>query len=378
MSTSLADHLHGLADALAAHPTCAERLRLIQATENLLATEKIDAAHVMAERAEHESEGFSTVKAWLRQELRLDTSDVNALISAHKVLTDVPGARESAGEGALTLEHYRPLRYAVRHLAPDIVADNADWMLDLAAKTEPELLRQAVRRLRETVYPEELDRAWMRGMDKRDLTVTPVPDGWHVRGFLDVQTGAKLATVLQSLSEPTEGGDRRTAAVRRVAGLDQLLDAILANGLPSDNGVRPHLTLTVDLQELADDAVEWWNSKITAELAGFGRIGPKQLQQMICDADLTPILTAGKHAVLDVGRTRRLATGSQRKAILHRQRRRCAGPGCRHPIAHFHHLQAWAKGGPTDLDNLVGLCAKCHTAVHLGVLAAPRAYAPAA
>uniref|UniRef100_UPI003513FA08 HNH endonuclease n=2 Tax=Aeromicrobium sp. TaxID=1871063 RepID=UPI003513FA08 len=121
-------------------------------------------------------------------------------------------------------------------------------------------------------------------------------------------------------------------------------------------------TLTVDLSQIAQDP-----DRTTGELAGFGTIGPAQLQQMLCDADLTPILTAGQHTVLDVGRSHRLATPTQRKAVVNRQGGTCAGPGCRGPVVHVHHVQYWSDGGPTDLANLIGLCPRCHAAVHQGI-----------
>ncbi|WP_286690565.1 HNH endonuclease signature motif containing protein, partial [Aeromicrobium sp. REDSEA-S38_B2] len=79
-----------------------------------------------------------------------------------------------------------------------------------------------------------------------------------------------------------------------------------------------------------------------------------------------PILTAGKHTVLDVGRTHRLATPHQRKAVVNRQDGTCAGPGCHGPVVHVHHIEYWSDGGPTDLANLIGLCPRCHAAVHQG------------
>ncbi|WP_289016821.1 HNH endonuclease signature motif containing protein, partial [uncultured Aeromicrobium sp.] len=44
----------------------------------------------------------------------------------------------------------------------------------------------------------------------------------------------------------------------------------------------------------------------------------------------------------------------------------CAGPGCHGPVVHVHHIQYWSDGGPTDLANLIGLCPRCHSAVHQG------------
>jgi ABC-type sugar transport system ATPase subunit len=208
---------------------------------------------------------------------------------------------------------------------------------------------------------DDLDEAWIKGMDRHDLKVSVVGDGVAVTGFLPFDTGTKLKTVLQSLSAPTCAEDDRPVSIRRVTALDALLSSVLASGLPQDKGVRPHVTLTADLEDLAHNP-----ETATAELAGFGTIGPTQLQQMLCDADLTPILTAGKHTVLDVGRTHRLATPHQRKAVVNRQGGTCAGPGCHGPVVHVHHIQYWSDGGPTDLANLIGLCPRCHSAVHQG------------
>jgi hypothetical protein len=182
-----------------------------------------------------------------------------------------------------------------------------------------------------------------------------------VTGFLPADIGAKFKTLLQSLSAPTCAEDERPVNVRRITALDQLLSGVLANDLPTDKGVRPHVDLTVDLHQLTQDP-----ESTTGTLAGFGTIGPAQLQQMLCDADLTPILTAGKHAVLDVGRTHRLATPSQRRAVVARQEGRCAGVGCHGPVVHVHHIEYWSDGGTTDLQNLIGLCPRCHALVHQG------------
>ena len=150
----------------------------------------------------------------------------------------------------------------------------------------------------------------------------PSCDGSFLTGFLPFDTGAKLKTVLTSLSAPTGAEDDRPVAQRRVTALDQLLTSVLESGLPQDKGVRPHLDLVIDLADLTVNP-----DATTAKLAGFGTIGPGQLQHLLCDGSLTPILTAGKHTTLDVGRTHRLATPAQRRAIHRQQSGRCAGPG---------------------------------------------------
>jgi hypothetical protein len=69
---------------------------------------------------------------------------------------------------------------------------------------------------------------------------------------------------------------------------------------------------------------------------------------------------------LALGRTRRLVSKAQRRALLIRDKM-CCYTGC-HQTRHLkaHHVVPWSLGGSTDLDNLILLCQWHHTAVHEG------------
>ena len=360
-STQLADRLEAVAAELRAFPTPTDALRLLQGLSNAIDAEKVVLVAEVDEHRDFEAEGCSSLKNWFRDQLHLDGRQASQLVRSARTLRDMPDLESLAVEGAVSLDHVDAFTYAAKHIDPMVVERSMDWMLRLAERAEPAQIRKAVKKLRATAHPDDLDEAWIKGMDQHDIKVSAVGDGVAVTGFLPFDTGTKLKTLLQSLSVPTCAEDDRPVSVRRVTALDALLSSVLTSGLPQDKGVRPHITLTADLTQLADDV-----STATAELAGFGTIGPAQLQQMLCDADLTPILTAGKHTVLDVGRSHRLATPNQRKAVVNRQGGTCAGPGCRGPVVHVHHVQYWSDGGTTDLANLVGLCPRCHAAVHQG------------
>ncbi|WP_158726834.1 HNH endonuclease signature motif containing protein [Tomitella fengzijianii] len=96
-----------------------------------------------------------------------------------------------------------------------------------------------------------------------------------------------------------------------------------------------------------------------------GAMSTSVLRRIACDAAVTPILVDGHGTPLDLGRTARLASRAQRRALAARDHG-CAFPGCTRPIAwtDAHHIIHWADGGPTDLDNLVLLCTAHHRAVH--------------
>jgi hypothetical protein len=84
-----------------------------------------------------------------------------------------------------------------------------------------------------------------------------------------------------------------------------------------------------------------------------------------CGCPLTPYTH-----VLDVGRTERIATAKQRLAVLAAQQQRCAAPGCDNRHLEVHHLVPWLDGGPTTMNNLIGLCSSCHTLLHRGLIRA--------
>ena len=68
---------------------------------------------------------------------------------------------------------------------------------------------------------------------------------------------------------------------------------------------------------------------------------------------------------LDLGRSTRLASRAQRRA-LRALYRGCAMPGCDVAFDHctIHHIRWWRHGGPTDLANLLPLCSRHHHLVH--------------
>ena len=66
-------------------------------------------------------------------------------------------------------------------------------------------------------------------------------------------------------------------------------------------------------------------------------------------------------AVLDLGRTRRIASRSQTLALIARDGG-CSFPGCAHPPQYCerHHVREWIDGGLTNLNNLTFVCAYHH------------------
>jgi hypothetical protein len=329
----------------------------------------------------HEADGASSIGTWARRELGQDAGLTRQMVRVASTFRDLPAVGEAAQSGEISFEHVTSFTYALKHIGVEETRLLEEPLLEVAKHSAPTEFHARVRQVRAVTHPDDLDRAWLKGMDKRDIRLAKTSEGWHVTGFLDIETGAKLNTILRNLSVPRDGDDQRPPSERRMDALDDLCTSVLEHGLPADNGVRPHINVTVDAETLKAMANDEARRNLDldlepATLEGFGPIGPKLLAHLLCGAELTPFLIKqiGKNIeVLDVGRTERLATPKQAKAISLRQGGICAAPACRHPIAHNHHVTWWSNGGATDLDNLIGLCRKCHSLVHAGRLDLARA-----
>jgi hypothetical protein len=80
----------------------------------------------------------------------------------------------------------------------------------------------------------------------------------------------------------------------------------------------------------------------------------------------------GRHELLDIGRRSRSIPAAIGRALWLRDGG-CRVPGCgRRRHLHGHHIQGWAEGGPTKLDNLVLMCPGHHRMVHEGELLVTR------
>jgi hypothetical protein len=81
---------------------------------------------------------------------------------------------------------------------------------------------------------------------------------------------------------------------------------------------------------------------------------------------MLPAVFGGESLPLDVGRSKRLFTRHQRRALEHRDRG-CIFPGCDRPpswcVAH-HARERWADGSATDLDDGVLMCPHHHRVLH--------------
>ena len=103
-----------------------------------------------------------------------------------------------------------------------------------------------------------------------------------------------------------------------------------------------------------------------AETSTGDRITAEQARRLACQAGIIPVVLGGQGEILDLGRTRRLFSTAQRKAMAIRDRE-CTADGCDIPAAWceaHHHKKPWSQGGKTDLADGKLLCSFHHHRAH--------------
>jgi hypothetical protein len=100
-------------------------------------------------------------------------------------------------------------------------------------------------------------------------------------------------------------------------------------------------------------------------IAGAGPIGRETARRIACDCSISVNKTKNGEPI-DIGRKSRIWPSAMARAIKERDQQ-CVWPGCDHSRhLHIHHMQHWADGGATSVENGVCLCSYHHTLVHEG------------
>lgn len=95
---------------------------------------------------------------------------------------------------------------------------------------------------------------------------------------------------------------------------------------------------------------------------------PGELRAAMCNSGIYPVILNGQSLPLDLGRTQRLFTKAQGRAIRAAYRG-CAYPGCAMPVerCELDHLDAWENGGCTDIHSASLCCPVHHVERHCGL-----------
>ena len=285
----------------------------------------------------------------------------------------VGAALESARIGIGAASAITAMLDRVRVRADPGLADTTEAVLvDLATRVPLDLLMRGVREAearldRDGVEPREEQ---LRG--ERSLTMREDAAGMvHLHARLDPETAAPIKTAIEALvsdalrrreptacdSGPVVDDPRSIPQIQADA-----LAAIARHSLGCEQTLAPLAKATVVVRLDHDTLIEGLGH---ARIDGIDQpICAATARRMSADAQLIPAVFGGEGVPLDLGRSARFFSRTQRLALAERDGG-CASCGQNIAYVDAHHIRWWERdAGPTDLSNGVMLCSFCHHRIH--------------
>lgn len=344
-------------------------------------------------------------------------------------LTTLPHVARAVGDGRVPLPHLEALAQVAEQAGEAAKAELArpETQEQLVGLAERQSLREfaaTAARLVAHADPAALERSADAQHRQRFFVMSRQPDGVFLKGRLDHLAGEALRTAIAATGHaPDDERTKQQADADALVALAEQATTGMAGIRPrraADDGAllpdpeqdsadarvsgsanRPTVSVLipaetfVEIQEAqarmaaglspreADAATKDSVPVAPATLEDGTPLSMSQTARILCDSQVGRIVMSAESLPLDLGRTQRLYTGAQRRAVIVRDRA-CTWNGCDVPATYgeVHHVAWWDRDdGPTSVENGVLLCTHHHHVVHrldLGIVRHPRPPDPAA
>jgi hypothetical protein len=313
------------------------------------------------------AEGFLSAAAALRSACRMDRGVARAHVDLARKLDDLPVVAAAFADGEISGRHASAVANVYTPERAAEIGNVEAELVEFARQSTPKELAGVMKRLADAIdgdggavtdeHDYEGRACYLARLFNGALDLKANGDAYNAE-FIETAINAEMARDL-------EAGDTRTTPQRRFDALTNICRLHLDHGDTGEtHGVRPHVSLVIDTDELPGTGADTVG-RVRAERRHNGYLSAASIELLLCDCDLSRVITSGRSEILDVGRTTPTTTPAQWKALVTRDRH-CQTPGCDRPPSHCqsHHIWHWARGGTTDLDNLQLLCWNHHRERH--------------
>ncbi|QGG41484.1 HNH endonuclease signature motif containing protein [Aeromicrobium yanjiei] len=331
-------------------------------------------------------DGAVSVTAWLASTTGMPKGEAAKLASLARITASTETTRAAWASGAISTDQAKVIMQAIERL-PDWVGeqertDAEAHLIELAGRYHLDDLRRLANRVLEVIDPdgaddvlgEQVRREEQKAWEATRLTIKRRGDGTTHGAFTIPDADADtLRAAIEGIIAPRRSMINAARHGMDVSDFDALpreqkmghafteLIAHLPTGaLPQSGGLAATVAVTVDVDDLRTGRGTATNTSGTTTSAS-------KAQRLACNARLVALYLDSESKILDLGATRRIYDRHQRLALAVRDKG-CVFPACDRPPAwcEAHHLNFWAEGGPTDLDNAALLCHFHHFLLHEG------------
>ncbi len=222
------------------------------------------------------------------------------------------------------------------------------------------------------------------------LTVirSPAEDGSAIKAVVDAYSGPRVKVAFHDehcdrggcsgvdCSSEEHSIDDRSPEQKAHDALIAMVKAHAASGgAPLAGGESPTLVFTGTIEAYGAYVQGVRHPERTLTIEHTSSLVPIQhVDRLVCFADIHHLVVDELGHPLWLGRTQRLFTRAQKRALAKRDKG-CRVPGCGMPVAwcETHHIVPWQLGGPTDVDNGILVCSFHHHEIHAGRLRVEKA-----
>ena len=335
-----------------------EALAVSKAIAGVNSAFQVAGAAAVAGRERHGDGGAEVLAA----SAGLSRREAHSHVKTAEALREVPEAFDAVEQGRVSATNAKQLAAAVeRTSAADVGSDS-----ELLAKAESMRPEQFARETRRWVTNREDDGGESQHARQRARRCVRVWDGddgmVHLRGEFDTVTGRRIGNRLRAEAAQMYDQDKKSSEdseARRSFPqcMADALDNLSANNKNAGGAGKPIADICVVAH--VDDAT----AKLIAEIPGGDRLPPSVLEELACNAEITPAIYDTRGALLWQGHSKRTATAAQLKA-LKALYGGCFACGANFDTCQAHHVKPVSEGGPTNVDNMVPACWGCHNKIH--------------
>jgi len=261
-----------------------------------------------------------------------------------------------------TVEEITRLAFRIReHLDPDGAEPRDAVKQSLRGFSYPKVGADGMARGRYALPPLQLG-VFLAAVDSILSPRTPDPIEFRTGSDPTAPDAGRDGEPRTSISDAAV--DPRTAEQTLLDAVMTLIDMAAASPAASRlNGSAPTVNVHVTLADLESGRGVGWIDGSTEP------IPISAVHQLRCDGDIVATLFGDRGEILKHGKTHRLATRRQRRALAARDGG-CVMPGCTAPPSRCqaHHVTPWVSDsflpGRTDIGNLALLCPFHHATIH--------------
>ena len=325
--------------------------------------------------------GIRSCAHWLNWKCGMSMGSARERVRVARALPGLPRISAAFRRGKVS---YSKVRAMTRVATPK----NESALLQVALHGTASHVETQVRLYRKVKRIEALEEENLRH-GHRELSWHIDDDGyWVFKGRFTAEQGALLQKALAAAEEqlfeeqqnvpaevamqiersiPLDGATPEPVSQKRADALVRVVEGFLAGagagqaGGVQSGGDQYMVNIHTEIETLKEDG-----SGAEAEIEDRGHVPAETCRRLACDCARVHWHENQQGEPLNVGRKTRSIPPAIRRALKRRDQG-CRFPGCTcSRFVDAHHIQHWADGGETSMDNLVLLCRVHHRLVHEG------------